>query len=199
MKKNLRAADQDVFTFKNRSDVKKRKHATTKQNVIDLVIATFGVAAGTALLTEMQTLVGAAISFGAGVALLLFAKRTAEYKVTLERSEFLSALFSSALGQKHKFTMIVTQQEGQIVYLNNGFQTLFPKMVETPKRTLTKLFSSYGFPAEKAKSITAAVKKASEKEITVELALGKDKKKEKVKLSIEPIARPSGFVLIRGV
>ena len=39
MKKNLRAAEQDVFTFKNRKDVKKRKHGSTKQNIIDLIIS----------------------------------------------------------------------------------------------------------------------------------------------------------------
>ena len=146
----------------------------------------------------MQTLVGAAISFGAGVALLLFARRTAEYKLTLERSEFLSALFSSVLGQKHKFCMIVTQEEGHIVYLNSGFQALFPKMIETPKRTLTKLYSAYSFPADKAKLITSAVRKGTAKDVTIELATTKGKTKEKVKISIEPIARPSGFVMIRG-
>jgi proteasome assembly chaperone (PAC2) family protein len=146
----------------------------------------------------MQTLVGAAISFGAGIALLIFAKRLAANKLTIERSDFLNALLSSALGAKHKFCIIVTQSDGQIVYLNSGFQAAFPKMLEVPKRTLTKFYSTYGISADKAKSITTAVKKATSKEVSVEVMNDKSKKTQKMKFIIEPIARPSGFILIRG-
>jgi hypothetical protein len=199
MPKNLRAAEQELFTFKNRSDVKKRNHASNRQTLIDLVISAFLIFAGTAILTHMQTLVGAAITFGAGVALLIFAKRSAATKLVIERSEFLNALLSSALAAKYKFCAIVTQSDGQIVYLNSGFQATFPKMLDFPKRTLTKLYSTYGISPDKAKSITAAVKKAASKEVSVEVINDKTKKPQKIKLVIEPIARPSGFILIRGV
>ena len=198
MAKNLRAEDQEIFSFKNRSDVKKRSHESKRQAVIDVIISVFLIATGTAILTYMQTLIGAAISFGTGLALLVFAKRIAQFKTTIERSEFLNALLSSAMGAKTKFTIIVTQSDGQIVYLNSGFQATFPKMTDIPKRTLAKFFSTYGVSEDKAKAITAAVKKAVSKEVTIEVSLDKAKK-QKLKLSIEPIARPSGFVMIRGV
>ena len=129
--------------------------------------------------------------------MLIYALRAAKQKIIFERSEFLNALLSSAVGAKHQFTMIVTQSEGQIVYLNNGFQALFPKMLKQEKRYLAKLLKTYSNSDVKSKTILSAVEKGTDKTVIVDVK-EKGKATTKVKFKIEPIARPSGFVMIRG-
>jgi hypothetical protein len=197
MLKNLRAVEQEVFSFKNKFDVHSREYRTKLQIFFDILIGVALVSVGTALLVYYETLLGAGISFFAGVILLIYVLRAEKRKIVAERSEFLNALLASALASKHKFCMVVTQKDGQIVYLNNGFQKTFPKMVPLEKRMLSKLLKAYDVAPAKAKAIQAAVKKATDKEVAVEITSGKVK--EKITFKIEAIARPSGFVLVRGV
>ncbi len=200
MAKKLRAVDQELFTFKNRKDIKSRKYKTTRQHIIDLVIGVAGILAGTALLVHFKTLVGAGVCTLAGVTLMVYAIRAEKQKQILERSEFLNALLSSALGANQKFCMIVTEATGQIVYLNNGFQKTFPKIIDLEKRNLSKLLKLYSTSDAKSKTIMTAVKKASNKTLSWDIKQGSGKSATKLKtnLQIEPIARPSGFVVIRG-
>lgn len=198
MAKNLRAVDQELFTFKNKFDVHSRKYRTKKQIVIDLVLGVIAIVLGTMVLIHYETLIGAGISLLAGIGLLVYAKRAEKRKIISERSEFLNALLASAIGNKHKFCMIVNQDDGQIVYLNNDFQKTFPKIVNSEKRFLAKLLKMYSVSDAKSKSIMTAVKKAADKSVAVDISAGKGKPKEKLNFKIEPIARPSGFVMIRG-
>lgn len=197
MSKKLRAADQELFSFKNRNDIKSRSHRTNTQKVTDFIVGVAAVMAGTAVLVYYQTLIGALICLILGCTMLFHSLRTEQQKTTIERSEFLNALLSSAIGGNHKFAMIVTQTDGQIVYLNHGFQALFPKTLASEKRYLSNLLKSYSTSDAKSKSILAAVDKGTDKEVVLDIK-GKGKETSKIKFKIEQIARPSGFIMIRG-
>lgn len=196
MAKNLRAIDQKIFSEKNRKDFKNRNHGLSNKRIFELILALLAVILGTMILVYLQTMIGGLVCAGAGFVLLLFALQTERYKEIIERSEFLNALLASAAGEGHKFTAIATKKNGQIVYLNEGFQKTFPKMVDMERRSLGKLFTTYKVDKTKSKPILEAIKKSSKKTTTIEIKNGK--KTQKIKISVEPIKRPEGFVLVRG-
>ena len=195
MAKNLRAIDQEVFSEKGRSDFTNREHGLTAYRIFELVSALIVVILGTYILVTTKSLMLGLASLAGGLILFAFAKQTERAKIVLERSEFLNALFASVVGSGSKFTFIATKK-GQIVYLDNGFQKIFPEMVEMEKRSVAKLLTTYKVADAKKKSINEAVKKGAKKSVEIEIAKGK--KKQKLKVSVEGIARPTGFVIIRG-
>lgn len=196
MSLKLRAIDQEAFSSKNRKDFKSRNHGMSNKRVFELILASIAVILGTMILVHLRTLEGGLVCLGAGLILLVFSLQTEKYKTIIERSEFLNALFSSVASEGYKFCIIANKKDGRIVYLNQGFQKLFPEAVAFERRSVGKLLLAYKVDKAKAKLINAAVKKAAKKTYAVEF--NGSEKSSKMKLYIEPIKRPSGFVLIRG-
>lgn len=198
MKKKLRAIDQTAFSVSKRDDFKSRDHGHKVKKFYELVLAVLGVVMGTVILVELETIEGGLICLGAGLVLLVFAMQTEKNKILMERSEFLNALFSSVVSKGNKFVVIVAKQTQEIVYLNHGFQDLFPEFVKSEKRTISKLFTTYAISAASKKTITETIKKGASKTVAIEVSAGAKKKKQSLKLTIDSIDRPSGFCIIRG-
>lgn len=196
--KNLRAIDQKSFTTKNRKDFVARKHGIKSQQVYSFILTLVVIAFGVAFLVYNETLYGSIVCIIAGALLFVFGKITERHKKALETTEFLSALFSSVIGEDYKFSIIVKRDDAQIVYLNNGFQKTFPDMVPIADRSLPLLMKLYNVSAQDQKSVLAAVKGKDKHQVKVKMLSGKENKKSTISLNVEPIARPAGFCLIRG-
>jgi hypothetical protein len=196
--KNLRAIDQASFATKNRDDFIARKHGLTVKHLYALIPVIFLIAICVAALVYYNLQSASGLCVVIGFILLVSAKYSERHKKALETTEFLNALFSSTLAAGYKFCTIVKQDDGQIVYLNNGFQKMFPEMLPMPKRSLDLLFAHYPVPENKRETVTLAVRKGEKKEVPVSMVCNKSKKKTAMTLILEPIPRPAGFTMIRG-
>lgn len=114
----------------------------------------------------------------------------------LNATEFQNALFASALGLGHKFCMIVNR-EGMIVYFDRPFQATFPDFMKQPARTLD-VFLSLGQATEGDKDkLATAIRQGVYEKITLPVRTGQNLQ-ERLTVSVEPILRPSGYILLRG-
>ena len=196
--KHIRASDQNEFDTQGRKDFVVRKHGFSSQQIYSLCIAAVIIIAGVSFLVYNDALLGSVMCTLTGFVLLIFAKQIETRKKELLSTEFLNALFSSAIAAGHKFTMIVRQESGNIVYLNRGFQDMFPDMIDPPKRTLEALLSLYYVSDADRNSVLAAAKQSTASQVPLTIQAGADRKTHSIVMSMEPIARPAGFCLIRG-
>ena len=198
--KNLRASDQDCFTDKNRSDFKARKHTFSAKKMYEMTFSAIAIAVAVTFLVSNQMMSGAISCMVLGGVLFIIAKQAEHHRKLLTATEFLSALLSSALGEGYDFVMIIKKDVRKIVYLNNGFQKVFPEMVDVEFRKLDDLLAKYQAGEEVSKSIVQAVKKGTAKKISLDIMTGSgnNKKKSSMVFNIDPILRPAGFCLVRG-
>ena len=110
-------------------------------------------------------------------------------------TEFQNALFASALGSSNKFCLII-KREGSIVYTDRGFQSMFPDLIKERNVTLVGMMKYGRVAAADKDKIYTAIDRGTDEKIIFEIYSG-DNKINKIVLSIEPIVRPSGFLLLR--
>lgn len=110
-------------------------------------------------------------------------------------TEFQNALFTSALGSSNKFCLIV-QNNYDITYMDRAFYNLFSGFIKTPYRNLESLFR-YGDVAQEERDKIYAAIEHNVKESVIFSIKASDDKQHKIFLSVEPIARPSGYTLLR--
>lgn len=111
-------------------------------------------------------------------------------------SEFQNALFASALGINNKFCMIM-KHDGNIVYLDRSFQSMFPDFLKQSRRTLDILLEIGAVSRNDIEKIYAAVGRGIFEKVIFNIK-GSNNDIHKIVMSVEPILRPSGFVLLRG-
>lgn len=111
-------------------------------------------------------------------------------------TEFQNALFASALGINNKFCLII-KRDGNIVYLDRSFQTLFPDFMKLPRRTVDELLEYGRVTPEDSEKIITAIEAGIFDKVIYDIRAS-DGQFFKIVMSVEPILRPSGFILLRG-
>ena len=111
-------------------------------------------------------------------------------------TEFQNALFASALGLNNKFCMII-RRNGSIIYLDRMFQEMFPDFVRQPQRSIDTLLQQGKVSREDSEKIFSSIERGVYEKVVFDIR-GADNKFTKIVMSIEPIMRPSGFILLRG-
>lgn len=113
----------------------------------------------------------------------------------LNATEFQNALFASALGMGHKFCMIVTR-DGGVIYFDRPFQSCFPDFIKQPARSF-QIFMELGQVGDGDKErLNSAIKQGNYDKLSLNIRTAGAV--EKMMVSVEPILRPSGYVLLRG-
>lgn len=194
---HIRASDRKDFVAGKRKDFVVRKRGLNAAYIYSLCVMAITVVIGVTILVYNDTLMGSILCVAVGTVMLVISKQVEKQQKLLQATEFLNALFASALGAGHKFCMI-TKQDGEIVYLDRSFQQMFPDMVNKSKRTLEELLTLYNTSESNRMSLMQALKLNSESKITVQIEGGAERTKQSVAVHIEPILRPSGFCLVRG-
>lgn len=111
-------------------------------------------------------------------------------------TEFQNALFASALGMNHKFCFII-RRDGNIIYQDRSFQDMFPTFFRQGSHNLDSLMD-YGKVSQDDKDrIFKAIEQGDYQKVVFDIRNG-DGKFQKIVMNMEPILRPSGFVLMRG-
>jgi two-component system cell cycle sensor histidine kinase/response regulator CckA len=111
-------------------------------------------------------------------------------------TEFQNALFASALGINNKFCMII-RRNGNVVYLDRAFQELFPDFLHQSKRSIDILLEQGRVSRSESEKVFTAIERGVFEKVMFEIR-GSDNRFNKIVMSIEPILRPSGFILLRG-
>jgi len=111
-------------------------------------------------------------------------------------AEFQNAIFASAVQIDTNFCMVM-YKDGSIVYINQGFQDMFPAFMQTDSRTVYGLFKAENFPSH----IQTQILHALEKNIHTELLLPLSDihgNIVNIAVKIDAINRPFGYFIMRG-
>jgi len=111
-------------------------------------------------------------------------------------TEFQNALFASALGINNKFCLII-KRDGNIIYLDRSFQEMFPSFHNTPRRTVDVLLEYARVSQEESAKIFSAIERGTYDKVIFNIR-DANGESHHIIMSIEPILRPSGFILLRG-
>lgn len=155
------------------------------------VIAPLGVW----LIVHYDTLNAALFCVAVGAIVHLLGRHIGQLKRILHNTEFLNTLFSSALGDRYAFCA-VARQDGEIIYADHKFQELFPAFMQASDRSVAGLFDSAQVEATPRASLLESIAKARQAEIHLQCVL--DGNAQTLSFAVEPIAKPKGFVLLRG-
>ncbi|MFW0777643.1 MAG: hypothetical protein ACN2B6_07995 [Rickettsiales bacterium] len=195
--KNIRAMDRKDFADGGYRDFISRKRGLSTKQVYSLCLAATVIVCGVTFLVYNDMMAGSILCVMVGTVLLITAKQDEKHKRQMQATEFLNALFASALGAGHKFCMIA-KQDGEIVYLDRSFQQMFPDMVNQPRRTVQDLLGMYNASEANRETVLEAIKKDHETTINLQIEGSKEHTVHSIAMHMEPILRPSGFCLIRG-
>jgi two-component system cell cycle sensor histidine kinase/response regulator CckA len=173
-----------------------RKHAPTSTQLfllfITILLITFG---GIMFIADKFTLafILAGLLSAAGWYVVVQIQRN--HDVVLA-TEFQNSLFASALGINNKFCMII-RRNGTVVYLDRMFQEMFPEFLHQTKRTIDVLLEQGKVPKSESEKVFTAIERGVFEKVVFEIR-GSDNRFSRIVMSIEPILRPSGFILLRG-
>ncbi|MDX1975846.1 MAG: PAS domain-containing protein [Rickettsiales bacterium] len=122
--------------------------------------------------------------------------QTQKNRDLLLATEFQNALFASALGLNNKFCLII-RRDGNIVYLDRSFQDMFPDFIRQSRRSIDVLLELGAVSREESNKIYSAIERGVYEKVVFHIR-GKSNAMHHIIMSIEPILRPSGFILLRG-
>jgi len=110
-------------------------------------------------------------------------------------TEFQNSLFASALHFNNKFCLII-RREGNIVYMDNAFRKMFPDLLKETHLSVANLLRHGRVDPLEAEQIYAAIERGVHDKIIFTIQ-GSDSRTHKLVMAVEPIVRPSGFILLR--
>lgn len=174
--------------------VRKRNHAAMQWLIICLSVIM--VCLSVTLMIADRLTVTSTLFVIIGITCWYVATQMQHNRDLLNATEFQNALFASALGLGHKFCMIITR-DGGVIYFDRPFQSCFPDFMKQPARSLGVFLElTQVSDAEREKLMSAIQQGGYDKiTLTVRTAGGVT---ERMLVSIEPILRPSGYILLRG-
>lgn len=111
-------------------------------------------------------------------------------------TEFQNALFASALGFNNKFCLII-KREGSIIYMDNGFQKMFPDLSRERHLSIAIMLKLGRVAAVDREKVFEIIERGLHDRVIFDIR-GSDNEVNKIVMSFEPIARPAGFILLRG-
>ncbi len=144
-----------------------------------------------------ETIIFAGISFivvsSLGVYVIIVLQRNRDLMLA---PEFQNAIFSSALSQSNEFCLIV-RNDSTIVYMDRSFQEMFPSFYKESRRAVDVLLEHGQVSREERKMVFNAIEKRARSKVVFDMVDSK-KQPHRIIMSIEPIVRPKGFMLLRG-
>lgn len=111
-------------------------------------------------------------------------------------TEFQNALFSSALGHSNKFCLII-KNDSTIAYIDRSLQEMFPGFIKEPRRAIDVLLEQGQVSKEERKMVFSAIERRVRSKVVFDI-IDHKKQSHRIMMTIEPITRPKGFMLLRG-
>lgn len=139
----------------------------------------------------------------AEVVFIIFAVVGTYVLLTLQRgrdlvlaTEFQNLLFYSAIAHSNDFCLII-KNDGSLAYNSPSFQGLFPNFSKENHRSINSLLEHSQVSLEQRKIIFSAIDKNANERVIFDVVDAK-KQIHRLIMSVEPIARPRGFTILRG-
>ncbi len=195
--KNVRASDRPELSNPQGQDFIVRRRFPSVRQMAQLCLASVIVVLGVTLLVRNDTLLGSLMCMLVGSIMLYLGRNIEKQQKVVNATEFMNALFSCALCHGYKFCMIV-RQDGEIMYLDRGFQEIFPDFMGQPKRNLEALIQTQSLPDDTANALKRALATPKDDHFAITVASGSNKVVQALSIQSEPISRPKGYVLLRG-
>lgn len=123
--------------------------------------------------------------------MILMLQRTRDMLLT---TEFQNALFASALQYDRTFLLII-KNNGNIVYMDRGFQKIFPHFVKQGMLSLAKFLEHSKAEQASMEKIFSAIEHGVGNRVVCTLHDAEGHAHKEV-VSLEPIHRPSGFFVV---
>ena len=111
-------------------------------------------------------------------------------------TEFQNALFSSALGHSNEICLII-KYDTTIAYIDKTLQDMLPNLYKEPRRDIDVLLEQGQVSKEDRKIVLTAIERRVRSKVVFDITDHK-KQRHRIMMSIEPIMRPKGFMLLRG-
>lgn len=110
-------------------------------------------------------------------------------------TEYQNMLFAQAASLGSSFCMIV-KRDGTVVYANDGIRKLFPQIAFGEAQMLDGIFTQGNIRRTDRERVMAAIYSNQGDRLVFPIEV--DGKAQDYALTIEPLARPGGFLLLRG-
>lgn len=192
---SIRYADMDVATSGSRDFVIRRRTPTMPQLLaIFISVLLIAISVSLSIVDRMQLIsMLSLLLIIAGCYVMVVVQRNRDLVLA---TEFQNALFASALGINNRFCVII-KRDGNIIYLDRSFQDMFPDFLKQPRRTIDILLEHGRVSKEDSNKVFAAIEQGVFSKVVFDIR-GGNNEYHKMVMSIEPIMRPSGFIMLRG-
>ncbi len=195
--RNVRASDSiDVQALKH-DDFKVRRGFPTVREMAKLCLSAVLIVFGVVILVRNDTLVGALVCTLVGGLMLYLGRSIEKQQKVINATEFMNALFSSALSKDYQFCLIA-REDGGMIYFDRGFQKAFPEFMLGDRRDLAGLCNHYQVDANVAERLGSIISSGKQGELQLAIPARADSPSQTFSVTCEPIARPKGYVLVRG-
>ncbi len=187
------------------SDFKKRSESTADfvarkydPSLLKLILLFFaalaiGISITALLLPPLYLIISLTVVMAIlGSYVLLQIQRTRDLVVS---TEYQNAMFASAIGYNCRFCIII-KREGAIIYMDPGIQRMFPDLIKERQISLSHLLKLGRVSTVEREKILDMVQRA-QSETTVFEMRSADNRIHSLLLSVQPIVRPAGFLLLR--
>lgn len=191
----LRYTDLDTPVSEYNDFVIRRRFPTLLELfVICITAIVFG--AGIAMSTHDKiTLMSILFTLG-GCLCLYTVMQIKRSRDLLQATEFQNALFGSALNADCVFCTIA-HNNGNIFYLSPAFKQFFPDFIKTESTSIRTWVEMSQISPEASDAIFTAIEQTRHADVDCTIK-DQNHQPHKFTLFIEPIARPHGFLMIRG-
>ena len=192
----IRYSDTALKIDKKATDFVSRKYNPSVLLVIMLFFGALivGIGVTSLLLTPFQMIVALTIVMGAlGLFVIIELQRLRDMVVA---AEYQNAMFASALGYNSKFCIII-KREGTVVYMNGGLYKMFPDLSRERQPSISNLLKMAKVGTVEREKVLDMIQRGVEDRMALDLR-SSDNRTHQLMLTVKPIARPSGFLIIRG-
>jgi two-component system, cell cycle sensor histidine kinase and response regulator CckA len=186
----------DFSTKNTSSDFVSRKYIPTvvQLSLVFVFVLIIGITLSVLLLDKTLLIILLTLFMGAlGVYVIIQIQRSHDLVLA---TEFQNALFASALGFNNKFCLII-KREGSIIYMDNGFQKMFPDLSRERHLSIAIMLKLGRVSAIDREKVFDIIERGVHDRVIFDIR-GSDNQVNKIVMSFEPIARPAGFILLRG-
>lgn len=111
-------------------------------------------------------------------------------------TEYQNMLFAQAAAIGSTFCILV-KRDGTVIYANDGMRTLFPNFAYADSQALEGIFEQGGVRRTDRERIMAAIYSGQADRLIFPMKTSTGREQDYV-LTIEPLRRPGGFLVIRG-
>jgi hypothetical protein len=197
MPKNVRASDRLDLGHQEEDGFVVRKRFPSVRKMAQLCLSGLIIVLGVTVLLRNDTLIGSLICISVGSVMLYLGRTLEKQQNVINATEFMNAVFSSALCKGYRFCFIA-RANGNIIYLDRGFQELFPDFMSQSERELSVFCETQQLRPDVAAKLTELVRTHAEASLEMTALIGSNRVVQILTITCEPITRPKGYVLVRG-